>query len=178
MVGVVVGAGRVVVTGGTVMGGAVVVTGGVVTGVVGGTVVGTSVIVTPGLGTVVAGAGGVDERTGGAEVTVVATAMVLVVVEVEGSTAAKRLPSSVVEVVVTAGARVRLGLFVIPRGLVLAASPDVAAMTRATEMVPTTAASTMLFRVFLLWANHHSRSRSCACGRPKAAFLPMNEGKG
>ena len=174
--------GRVVVTAGTVVGGAVVVTGGAVTGVVVGTGVGTSVKFTPGLGTVVAGAGvwevagGVDGRTDGADGTVV-VATVLVVVEVEGSTAAKRLPSKVVEVVVTAAARVTPGLFGVTRRLVLTASPDVAAMTRATDIVPTTAASTRLLRAVLLVANHHCLSRSCACGRPKAAFLPMNEGK-
>jgi hypothetical protein len=136
------------------------------------------------VGTVVAGAGLVDgapERAGGAVVTGGTTAVVLEVVElrprrsgVEGSAAAKRLPTRVVEVGVTT---VAFGRVAFTREPLRAASPDVAAVTRATTTAPTARVMRMLLRVVLLLAHHQSRSRSCAGGRPKAAFVPMNEGK-
>jgi len=181
-----------VVVGTAVVGDTVVTTEGVGTGtVVAGA--GTSVKITSWVGTVVAGEAigaclgdGVAERADGAAVTGGATAAVLEVVElipdrsvgVEGSAATKRLPTNVVEVVVTTLRTVTLGRRALARRSLRGASRDVAAVTRATTIAPTTRRVTrMLLRVVLLLAYHHSRSGSCAGGRPKAAFLPMNEGK-
>lgn len=94
-------------------------------------------------------------------------------VGVGGCPAAKRLPSKVIEVVVkTLAGRIALS----PRP-VRAESPDVAAITRATTTAPTATATTKLLRVDLFWAPHQWRSLSCARGRPKAAFVPMDMGK-
>ena len=182
--------GGAVVAGTAVVGAMVVTTEGVATGtVVAGA--GTSVKITSWVGAAVAGeavgAGlvdGVAKRADGAAVTGGAAAAVLEVVElipdrsvgVEGSAAAKRLPTNVVEVVVTTLRTVTLGRRALARRPVRAASPDVAAVTRATTIAPTTRATRMLLRVVLLLAYHHPRSRSCAGGRPKAAFVPMNGG--
>lgn len=168
----------------------VVTTEGVETGtVVAGA--GTSVKTTSPVGTVVAGEAvrtgvgdGAAERADGAAVTGGATAAVLEVVELtpkrlvgaEGSVAAKRLPANVVEVVVTLRT-VTLGRRALARRPVRAASPDVAAVTRATTIAPTARATRMLLRVVLLLAYHQSRSGSCAGGRPKAAFFPMDARK-
>lgn len=179
--GTVVGGG---VVGVAVVGGAVVATGGLETGTV-VTGAGTSVKITSWVGTVVAGAVAVDgvaERADGAAVTGGATAVVVEVVEltpkrsagVDGSAAAKRLPTRVVEVGLTT---VSVGRVAFTREPLRPASPDVAALTRATAIVPTTSVMRMLLRVVRLLAYHQSRRRSCAGGRPKAAFVPMNEGK-
>jgi hypothetical protein len=187
----------VVVTGGLVVGGVVprivvvggaVVAGGLVTGVVvAGAVGGTSVLTTPGFRTVVGGdvVGGVDERVAGAAVTVGATATVLVVVELApdgsaaaaGSTAAKRLPRRVVVVVGTMRGKVSWGRVALAREPLREESREVAAVRRATTTAPTPKARRMLVRAVLVLAYQRSRSHSEACGRPKAAFLPMNEGK-
>lgn len=113
----------------------------------------------------VAGRGdGVAERADGAAVTGGAPAVVLEVVElasrrsagVEGSAVAKRLPTKVVDVGVTT---VTVGRVAFTREPLRAASPDVAAVTRATATAPTTRVMRMLLRVVRLFAYHHSRSR-------------------
>jgi hypothetical protein len=183
--------GEAVVVGTDVVGEMVVTTEGVEAGtVVAGP--GTSVKITSWVGAPVAGeavaAGlvdGVAERADGVAVTRRATAAVLDVVElipirsvgVEASPAAKRLPANVVEVVGTTLRAVTLGRRALARRPVRSASPDVTALTRATTMAPTRRATTMLRRVVLLLAYHHSRRGSCAGGRPKAAFLPMDREK-
>ncbi len=197
----------VVVTGGAVVGGAVVggaaVVGGVVVGgaFVTGTVVtgaevvgdgpGTSVKMTPGSGTVVAGGGAVarmvvrvvDVVDGGGRCGEGAT--VLVVVEVSpksspGGTAAPVVPmpstttvEGVGRALVAGGRRVGVAWALAPEGSRARRAP-----TRVAEMIPTTRASMTLSCELLPMACHHSRSRPCACGRPKAAFLPIDEHQG
>ena len=167
-----------------VVGEVVVATDGIETGtVVAGA--GTSVKITSWVGTVVAGEAvgtalvdGATERADRAVVTGAATAAVLQVVGlipdrsvgVDGSAAAKRLPTNVVELVVTMLRAVTLGRRALARRPVRPASPDIAAFSRATTIAPTTRATRMLLRVILLLAYHHSRRGSCAGGRPKARF--------
>ena len=192
MVGVVVTGGLVV--GGVVVpriivvGGGVVATGGFVTGVVvAGAVEGTSGMTTPRFATVVGGdvVAGVDGRLAGGAVTVGTTATVLVVVELipegvagtGGSTAAKRLPRSVVVVVGTMGGKMSWGRVALASDPLREESREVAAVMRATTTTPTPKARRTLVRLVALLAYHHSRSHSEARGRPKAACLPMSEAK-
>ncbi len=189
-----------VVAGGAVVevvaGGAVVVTGGTVTGVVvvGAAVrvvVGTSVKMTSEVGTVVPGAratvvvGRAAALVDGVG-TVRATATVVVVVELGPNTATglsaaapavNRSPASVVDVAVTVGPGLRLGRVAFAND-----EPEesraTALPTRTTTMAATPSARRAFMRAVRLVACNHSRILSGTGGRPKAAFLPMDQGEG
>jgi len=188
VVGVVVTGGTVVVTGGAVTegGAGVRVTGVVVVGAV-SLVVGTSVKMTSDVGTVVTGARAtvvedpVVARVAGAG-TVGATATVVGVVPLgaggsAGTSEVNRLPTRVVDVAFSTTPGVTLGRVAFTRGRLRDGSREVAAITSTTATARTPHATRALTRAVLLVPRSHSRSRSCAGGRPNAAVLPMDDRK-
>jgi hypothetical protein len=115
-----------------------------------------------------------------------ATATVVVVVdEVSGTRpaggactpAARRSPTTMVAGALMEGPGVSWGRVASARGLLRVASRDVAATRSPTTAIPTTTTIAAFRRVADVVADHHVRSRSCACGRPNAVFLPMDGGK-
>lgn len=191
MVGVVVvGGGVVVVGGGAAVVGVVGGREGTVTGVVVvGADGGTSVKITSRLGTVVAGAGGAVVLTtaGGLEagrgtVTAVGTVdEVVVVSEAKGSAggagrAAAASPGmTTVDGVIGMLPNVTFGRVASARDEEPDPSRAVAAKMMATNAAPTPRASKAFVLAVALRASHQIRSRSCTCGRPNAAFLPMDD---
>jgi hypothetical protein len=143
--------------------------------------------------------GVVDEVGGGEDVTLDLGPVVAVVAVADVVTVDRLEPAVVVVVLLDeddedAGARVVVVAVVGGAKILVAAEPgwdrvdspvlaeplpsrETATAISPTTTTVTTAKITALVRVVALWASHQERSRSCAPGRPKAAFFPMDRPK-